>query len=128
MAEHRIIRVYYSIAGTCFSTAHKADNIIRHILELLSGLLENPETANILEETDSTVDTAFIGEILTETLLTHNRFRSLDSKKRPGAAAQVGEIFRGGRNGCNCGCRVVTGYGNYRNRHQFLQQFLIIFL
>ena len=79
MAENRGIRVYQSTAGTRLGTLHKTDHVGRHALELLSGLLENPEAADILEEADLAVNASLIGKIQGETLLTYNRFGSLDA-------------------------------------------------
>ena len=116
MAENGSIRVYQGTAGTRLGTLHKADHVGRHALELLSGLLENPEAADILEEADLAVNTSLIGKIQGKTLLTYNRFGSLDAEERPGTATQICEVPVTGRNGCHGGCGVVTGHGNYRNR------------
>ena len=81
------------------------------------ALLKNPETRNVLEQTDGITVTDFISEIQSPGLLGENGELRLDAKQRPRAGTKISPPFLiTCRNGCNGRTCVVGAAGNHLDR------------
>ena len=68
MAETWSIRINDAVDICRITESDELCHSFRSALELLPALLEYPEAADILKETCSTLDSALIGKIMSETL------------------------------------------------------------
>jgi hypothetical protein len=75
-------------------------------------LREQPQPGDVLEESDSPVDAALVGEVGGPTLQRDHRLLEFDADERPGATGDVREVLVRGRHGDDGRGRVVRADGD----------------
>ena len=85
---------------------------LRGIDKLISTALINPHSANILQETGSTINATFVGEVQLTAAFVDNGIAGLDSHKAPCARTEKCKILVVCRNSCNCTGCVMTCHSN----------------
>ena len=90
----------------------------RFLTPLFDALFENPHAGDVLQQSGSAFDAAFVGDVQARSFFGDDRVFDFDPHQRPGAGAQISEFFVFGRNGCHGRCGVMTGNGYHR---QFAQ-------
>ena len=91
---------------------------IRSLAPSGTATLQEPHAADILQQTDGTVHSAFVRKVQSFGIGVDDRRIGLHPHQRPRAAAQVSEVLVLRRNRSHRRCRIVSGYGNHGHGSQ----------
>ena len=84
------------------------------IFPFLAATLVDPHAADILEESGSALDTAFVGEVEFVAMFIDDSLLSLYTHEAPSARTEVSELLILGRNGSYCAGGIMPCYSDDR--------------
>ena len=96
------------------------------IFPFLTATLVDPHTTDILEESGSTLDTAFVCEVEFIAMFIDDSLLSLYTHEAPSARTEVSELFILGRNGSYCAGSIMSCYSD--DRYCIQARYLLYFL